>query len=324
VKRKDARVRYRSGFFGVADEKFKTAPVNQTPMQQILAALTSPFATNGISLRLNTLFGNDVRHGSFVRSLLHVNAKDLKFVEEADGNHKAVFDVMAVSFGDNGAVVDQIAKTYTMRVKGDAYKKIINEGFVYHFSFPVKKAGAYQYRVAIRDSETQKVGSANQFIEVPNLKKERLTVSGIVLENLTSAQWQRILAVTPVSAGSTENAALDTTDPMTDTSLRQFKRGTILRYAFEIYNAKLDTARKPNLTAQLKVFRDGKPILEGKNSPVETSGQTDFQRLKSAGAISLGGVMQTGDYVLQIIVTDNLAKEKRKIATQFVQFEIVE
>jgi hypothetical protein len=241
-----------------------------------------------------------------------------------DGNHKTVFDVLAVSFGDNGAVVDQIAKTYTLRVKGEAYKKIINEGFVYHFSFPVKKAGAYQYRVAIRDSETQKVGSANQFIEVPNLKKERLTVSGIVLENLTSAQWQKISAETPVSAGSTESAALDTTDPMTDTSLRRFKRGTILRYAFEIYNAKLDTARKTNLTAQIKVFRDGKPILEGKSSPVETSGQTDLQRMKSAGAISLGGVMQTGDYVLQIIVTDNLAKEKRKIATQFVQFEIVE
>ena len=32
--------------------------------------------------------------------------------------------------------------------------------------------------------------------------------------------------------------------------------------------------------------------------------------------------MQTGDYILQIIITDNLAKEKRKITTQFVQFEL--
>ena len=32
--------------------------------------------------------------------------------------------------------------------------------------------------------------------------------------------------------------------------------------------------------------------------------------------------VQPGDYVLQIVVTDKLAKEKRSIATQFVQFEI--
>ncbi len=38
--------------------------------------------------------------------------------------------------------------------------------------------------------------------------------------------------------------------------------------------------------------------------------------------MSLGSEMQTGEYVLQIVVTDNLAKEKRRIAAQFVQFEI--
>ena len=321
VKRKDARVRYRSGFFGVTDEQIASAaPTVATAAQQIHQALTSPFAAAGISLRLNTLFGNDVRQGSFVRSLLHVNAKDLKFVEEADGTQKAVFDVLAVSFGDNGAIVDEISKTYTLRVKDEAYRKVISDGFVYHFSFPVKKAGAYQYRVVIRDSATQKIGSANQFIEVPNLKKERLTVSGIILENLTAEQWRRLTADAPVAP--TENAAAQTTSSMNDTSLRRFNRGTVLRYAFEIYNAKLDAARKPNLTAQLRIFRDGKLVLEGKNAPLDLPGQTDLQRIKSAGALALGSEMQAGDYVLQLVVADNLAKKKRQIATQFVQFEI--
>jgi hypothetical protein len=34
--------------------------------------------------------------------------------------------------------------------------------------------------------------------------------------------------------------------------------------------------------------------------------------------------MTPGDYILQVIVTDNLAKEKQKIASQFVQFEVVQ
>ena len=321
VNRKGARVRYRSGFFGITDEQIKT-PTNQTREQQILTALTSPFAASGISLRLNTLFGNDAKQGSFVRSLLHINAKDLKFVEQADGTQKAVFDILAVSFGDNGAVAEQIAQSYTLLVKGETYRKIVNEGFVYHFTFPVKKPGAFQYRVAIRDSETQKVGSANQFIEVPNLKKERLTISGVVLENLTAEQWNKLAAGSTVLPTGTNQP--QATSALNDTSLRRFKRGTILRYAFEIYNAKLDALQKPKLFSQVRVFRDGKSIFEGKNIPLKSEEQIDLQRLRSTGAINLGNEMQAGDYVMQIVITDELAKKKRSIAAQFVQFEITE
>jgi hypothetical protein len=120
------------------------------------------------------------------------------------------------------------------------------------------------------------------------------------------------------------NAPVNLPNPMIDTSLRRFKRGSILRYGFEVYNAKLDAAKKPNLTAQIRVFREGKLMLEGKQNAVEFLGQTDMQRIKSAGAINLASKMPAGDYILQIIITDNLAKEKRKISTRFVQFEITE
>jgi len=323
VIRNDTSVRYRSGFFGVSDEQIKK-PINQTVSQQLAAALNSPFGANDIALRLNTLYGNDARQGDFVSSFLHVNAKDLKFTDEADGSKKVIFNVLAVSFGANGTVGEQIAKTYTFAVKGKAYEKLLNEGFVYYFTFPVKKPGAYQYRVAIRDAQSQKVGSANQFIEVPNLKKNRVTLSGLVLENLTAEQWQQSFTNSATVPNKPVEKQENTNDPLAATSLRRFKRGTILRYGYEIYNAKLDAAQKPNLNIQVRMFRDGKIIFEGKQIPLELSGQTDLLRIKSTGAINLGSAMPAGDYVLQIIVTDVLAKEKSKITTQFVQFEIVE
>ncbi len=323
VLRKDTNVRYRSGFFGVSDEQIKK-PVNQTASQQLFAALGSPFGVNDIALRLNTLYGNDAKQGNFVSSFLHVNAKDLRFTNEADGSKKAVFDVLAVSFGANGTSDAQISKTYTLTVKDEAYRKLLNEGFVYYFTFPVKKAGAYQYRVAIRDTQTQKVGSANQFIEVPNLKKNRLTISGLVLENLTAEQWQKSFTNSQDATNKSAEKVENTNDPLAATSLRRFKRGTILRYGYEIYNAKLVAAQKQSLNTQLRMFRDGKIIFEGKQIPLDISGQTDLERIKGVGAVNLGSEMPTGDYVLQIIVTDTLAKEKNKIATQFVQFEIIE
>ncbi len=191
VLRKGATVRYRSGFFNVADKKSDSKPIVMTPQAQLEMALVSPFAVSGIDLRLNALFASDAKNGSFVRSLLHINANDLKFVDDKDGAKKAVFEILAMSFGDNGQIIDQLAKSYSLSVKPDALRRIQADGFVYHFAFPVKKPGAYQYRVAIRDAQGGKVGSASQFIEVPNLGKKRLAASSLVLENISAAEWRK-------------------------------------------------------------------------------------------------------------------------------------
>jgi VWFA-related protein len=316
IKRPGTRVRYRSGFFGVSDEQIEKPVSNLTAGQRITNALISPFAVNDIALRLNALFGNSAQQGAFIRSFLHIKAQDLKFSDEPDGVKKAVFDVLAIGFGDNGAAIDQINKTYTITVKKEHYDALVKSGFVYDFTFPIKKPGAYQLRVALLDKATEKVGSANQFVEVPNLKKERLTLSGIVLENMSFKDWEL------VNQGKAPANGINT-DPLSDTALRQFKSGTILNYGTEVFNAKLDASKKPAVTYQMRIFRDGKLFFEGKQQPVIISNQAGYNKIDVNGSLNLGAVMQPGDYVLQIVVTDNLAKEKRKIATQFVQFEIV-
>lgn len=300
VLRKDTLVRYRSGFFNVADRPEK--PVSTTsPVMQLETALVSPFAVNGINMRLNALFGGEQKSGAFVRSLLHIDTNDLKFTDEKDGTKKAVIDVLAMSFGDNGQIVDQLAKNYSLILKPDAYRKAVADGILYQFAFPVKKPGAYQYRVAIRDTQNGHVGSASQFIEVPNLKKNRLTVSGIVLENLTIK-----------------------TNALADTALRRVKRGSLLSYNYLIYNAKLNTTKQPQLQTKIRVFQDGKLILDGQQKPLSLNNQADMRQLKARGALAIGDKFMPGDYILQVIVSDTLAKSKQQIATQFVQFEIVE
>lgn len=311
VRRPDLTVRHRSGFFGVADTKAVDSP--QSPAAQLLKAASSPFAANDIKLQLNTIFGNKEKEGSFVQSFLHVDAKELKFTDEPGGWKKAVFEILAISFGENGVPVDQISNTQTFRVKNELYNTIINKGFVYNFIFPVKKPGAYQMRVVLRDTATSKIGSAGLFIEVPNLKKEQLTLSGIILENLTQEQLQK---------SQTEPQKRQKTDPMTDTSLRRFKKGTVLRYGLDVYNAKLDSNRKPNLLTQMKVFRDGKILFEGKPTTLNSMSQTSSPKVSFAGALNLGQEIPAGEYVLQITVTDNLANTNRRLAMQQVQFEV--
>lgn len=321
VKREGVKVRYRSGFFGVSDEQLQK-PVYKTAGEQILNAISSPFAINDIKLNLNTLFRSDVKDNLFLNSYVFISAEDLSFTDEPDGSKKAVFDILAMSFGDNGIPVDRISKTYTITVKKDGIESFTKNGFVYHFTFPVKKPGAYQMRVAIRDHKSEKVGSASQFVEVPKLKKDRLMLSGIVLENISFEQYQNLNQ--PEKASQTNSNTQNESDPLIDTALRQFKKGTVLNYGFEIYNAKAEKNQKPQLEMRIRLFYNGKVIFEGEDSPVNLSGQNNFDLVSAAGALSLGTDMQLGDYVLQIVVTDKLAKEKRQIATQFLQFEIVQ
>ena len=323
VLRKDLNVRYRSGFFNIEKREPSERNVAMTPAQQLQNALMSPFAVGGINVRLNSLYGNDPRTGNYVRSLLHIDASDLKFTETPDGKRTASFEVLAASFGDNGQPIDQLARSFTINNVSEAdLKRLQRDGFVYHFLFPVKKPGAYQYRIAIRDPATGTVGSASQFVEIPNLKKKRLTLSSLILENVSGAKWGSSgagAAPKPPADDST-----DSTDALTDTSRRVFRSGTVLRYGFDIYNAAAARGQSPQLTSRMRIFRDGKPIFEGNEIPVPAEGQRDLTRMNMSGALTLGTVMEPGDYVLQVVVTDKLAKEKHQIATQFIQFEITQ
>ena len=114
------------------------------------------------------------------------------------------------------------------------------------------------------------------------------------------------------------------TDPMADTALRRVKLGSVLRYGFEIYNAKLGASKQPDVATQVRVFRDGKLVLDGKPTPLDLRVQTSMRQLRSAGAVSIGNKMAAGDYVLQVIVTDKLGNPKQQVTSQFVQFEVVE
>ncbi len=312
-------VRMRNGFFGITNEE--ATPLPQTRSQQLIGALTSPFGSAGVHLRQTSLFANDPKLGSVMRSLLHVRGEDLTFTDEPDGWHKAVFDILAVTFGDNGVVVDQISRTQTIRLRGTAYEAVLSDGFTYTLLVPVKKPGAYQLRTALRDGASERVGSASQFIEVPDLKKKQLALSGVAVRGIQPDVFQKY------GGGSARNAEDDSvadSDPNASAALRRFKQGLIIFYAVVIYNAQFEKATgRPRLQTQVKMFLNGRPVFSGKETPYDASKQPDLARLPLAGGILLGSALVPGEYVLQVVVTDPLAKEKHQVATQWIDFEIV-
>ncbi|HXQ69642.1 MAG TPA: VWA domain-containing protein [Pyrinomonadaceae bacterium] len=306
-------VRTRTGFYGVTDEQLQAS--KETPRQQLIGALLSPFAASGVQLRLTSLYSNEATQGSVLRSFLHIKASDLTFNKEPDGTYKAVFDLMSVTFGEDEKLVDQVADQHTITLTDALYQKIVRYGFTFNTTVPIKKAGAYQLRTALRDTASGRMGAATQFIEVPDIEKDRLMTSGVLIKGMP---LDRYLSQGGDSIG-------EDSDPMANTSVRQFRTGTAMVYALAIYNAKLDkTSGKPNVTIQARLYRNGELVFTGKEVPFELRDQTDPKRLGGGGAIQLGTEMKPGEYVLQIVVSDLLAKEKHRVATQWMDFEIVQ
>jgi hypothetical protein len=312
VKRPGLTVRSRNGFLGLPDRQGQQP--GRTRDQQLLAALTSPFAAGDVRLKLTSLFSNGAKTGSFIRSLLHIDARALTFEEEPEDWHKAVADLVVITFGDNGQEVDRSNRTYTMRLHGDAYKLALSNGFIYSVNHAVKKPGAYHLRVAVRDAGSGRVGSASQFIEVPDVNKGRLALSGIVLNQFRPD-------TRPADTGSQEGR-VEEPDPMASPAVRIFKAGKALTYGYQIINAKPGAGKLPNLIAQMRLYRDGKQVFAGKPAAVDASGQPASRRILAGGRLQLGARLQPGEYVLQVVVTDSAAREKYRTATQWIDFEV--
>lgn len=309
VKRPGLSVRARSTYYEAPDAAPRPTPTPSTAASALYGALTSPFSSGEVDVRLTSLFDYGKKQGSAMRTLLHIDGDDITYTKQPDGSSKAELEILAVTFGDKGEAIDQIATGSAIQIQANAEDAVRRSGVVYTVNVPVKQPGLYQLRTAVRDRTSGKVGSANQLVEVPDVKKGRLALSGLLLTGQAAAGQAR-----------EEGATVDR-DPQASEAVRRFRVGTAASYGFVIYNARTEKER-PQIESQIRVFREGQMVVAGKPKPVDPGPQTDMQRLIAGGALRFGPEMTPGDYVLQVNVTDTLAKKDRT-ATQWIDFQIV-
>ena len=197
VNRPQLIVRTRFGYYGIPDSAKPPAPTS--PEQQLADAISSPFDSGGINLRLTSVFGNDPKLGSYLLSLLHVDAKDLAFTEDPDGTRHAKVEFLSLTYGESQKPEDQHKVTQQIDLKKEDYPNALKWGFVYTIQHQVKKPGAYQVRTAIRDAGSGKVGSASQFVQVPDVTKGGMALSGIMMQTGISGGAGGAAAVQPLA-----------------------------------------------------------------------------------------------------------------------------
>src|SRR6185503_19588121 len=134
-----------------------------------------------LRVRLTGLFLPSEKGASVIATLLHFDARDLTFSEGPDGSRTAEGDIVAMTFDAEGQQTDTVGRSWKITVPREAFNNLLTSGIVYTAVMPIKKPGGYQLRAVVRDSGSQRLGSAMQFVEVPDLKKGRLTLSSIAM-----------------------------------------------------------------------------------------------------------------------------------------------
>jgi VWFA-related protein len=301
VKRSGLTVRTREGFYGFTSDQARPPALSATDAMN--KALVSPFGAHDVSMRLTTFFIDEPKRGPMLRSFIYLDPRDLSFADQADGSHEAKVEIKIMLFGDNGRILEEGTQSGSVRILANAYERTLQDGITYAFDIPVKVRGGSQFRAAVRDVASNRVGSAGQFVDIPNLPNGRLAMSGVVIRE--------------ESANGSATRALD--EVATGPAVRRFHQGATVAFAFLIYNV----SPASQLSTQMRLYRDGKLIFSPAPTAVSMQGQPDPQRAAGGGRLQLGSDMTAGDYVLQVIVTDAADKSKPRVTSQWIDFEIV-
>lgn len=311
LKRNGLHVRSRAGFFGRPDPERDLARVHYRPRTrqgQIDAALSSPFASDSIHLGLTTLF-SATQEGPGIDVLLHIDTRDLRFSQEPDGIRKATVEAVSMLSAAREEKPDFRSDTLTLRFDAKTYDAVLHNGLRYSIHRPIAAPGPYQFKVVLRDNSSEEIGSASQFVEVPDLHKDRLTLSGIMMNG-----GKVVPAVTA--------AAHADPDTVTSPAVRAFPPASPVILHYQIFNARANAKGQPDLLLEMRLFRDGQQVYASSPAPFDATGQTHTKELMAATPFALAASLAPGNYVLQVLLTDRLAPKKEATASQYIDFEI--
>ncbi|MBV8858764.1 MAG: VWA domain-containing protein [Acidobacteria bacterium] len=287
-----------------AKEKGATKPSAKAPEAKgaeadLRAALLAPAGRRGLPTALSTSFVDVPGSGPVLTSSVEVGTDALDY--GADGKQPASVDLVGVVLNDQGKQVSTFSKRLTVAPTAPSATAAAGEqpGVIYNHKAPLAP-GLYQVKAAARDARGGQLGSAAQWIEIPDLSKKQLALSSLHL------------------GGRQVGGGADGSAPQVQFSVeRRFPRSSKVDFLGFVYNA-AQSGGAVNLSVTLRVLRDNKAVVSSPARKLAPEAGSDLARIPVTGAISLGQ-LPPGRYELEVGVADNVA---RTTASERVVFEI--
>lgn len=270
---------------GGAGEVAQAAEVNSNVNEkaddkELLAALGSLYPSKGLPVALSVGYLDTGEQGTVLNVSMQLGRAAFDF-GAAGEQGKALVDVAGAAIDDRGRFgsFKQLLTVTPDAAVGDASQPVI-----WHQRLRLKP-GLYQVRVALRDRATGRVGSAMQWVEIPDLSKGDFALSSIFL-----GERNPQAAAAAKGASGPRTVAVDVD--------RRFVRTSVLRFQTYVYNAARAVG---GVQLQAQVFRGTTPVITTR--PFEVPSAADPARLPFWSELALEQ-LPPGHYVLRLTATE--------------------
>ncbi|HEX8492416.1 MAG TPA: VWA domain-containing protein [Pyrinomonadaceae bacterium] len=293
----------------------KTADANQTsstaqntaaksPEADLRSALAAFAPLRSVPTHLNISYLDAPASGALLTASVQVSTAGLGY--GADGKQAAAVDLAGVILSDTGKQVNGFKTRLSVKPLPQNVAHGNQASVVYTYKAPLTP-GLYQVRTAARDEKSGLVGSAQQWIEIPDLSSKKLTLSSLLVGGQLVGGGEK-----------KEGAATDSSQQMQFSVDKRFSRSSKLSFWIFIYNAARGSNSQPDVAAQVQVLRGAEAVVTTPQRKLQTAGMEDLARIPYGGEFPLSA-LQPGRYILQVTITDKVANTS---ATQRSFFDV--
>jgi hypothetical protein len=275
VRRPGVTAQLRSGYYDTP----------AAPAAELAAALEKPLRGTAIHVRAMPFDRADSGPKGLrpvIDLVLSIDARDLTWTTQPDGTRKATVEAMAAWYGDHLRAEGTATHNCTV-VAGPAgapAQCVIELG--------PSSAGGFFVRAAVRDAGSGRRGTAYTFAPVPEFNRDGYVTMSMPI--LRSASGSRGLSVDP-----------------------EFAPGEEVTYDMTAYNARLDKkTQDPKLTLRISLANATtfEPVFLG--DAERQYARASGSRALLNGRFRLPADLPPGEYVVQFLVADTLARQEKK------------
>lgn len=262
---------------------------------EIRDALSDYYPSAGLPTILSLTYLNTPNNQTVLTSSIQVATSRLTY--GSDGQQPASLRLAGVVLNDKGKIAHSFKNQLNVKPLGGQ----IDTGSVLYNEPTPLAPGIYQVRVAARDEKSGRVGSAMEWVVIPDLTNKQLTLSSLLLGG----------QVLDNNANKGGNAQVQLSVD------HRFARSSHLPYWVFVYNARRDGAGNPNVTVKSEIKRDGQSIAAAPARTIK-NGAPDPDRIPFGDDLSLKN-FSPGRYELLVTIIDEIAGTS---VNQNIEFEV--
>jgi VWFA-related protein len=280
------KVRTRSGYFAPDDRKATPDLGPEARREREIAqALGALFPLKGVPMTMSADFIDLPPAGPQAVIRTHLDVSGVPFVPSGD-RYAADLEIAGAVYDESGQLVGEVTgERAELSLTEETYKRATAEGLTVQKTLALPP-GRYQVRMAAREGTRSLLGSASQWVQIPEIVSGRVTLSSVFL-------------LADAGAGGT-----DLTDVQVE---RRFRRGQGLHYVVYAYGL----PPSGGVTLQAQVWQGTRLVgVTPRHDLAPAAGET---AAKWSERIALDA-FAPGDYELRVQATAGSAKAQRQVS----------